>query len=162
MTVTLRPFSESDCGFILENWSGTGRIIGQNFPKERDELLRLLAEWDTKTYNSTYFEMFAIVANGALVGNISLYDKGGGRASFGIAVDALCHRRGIAYAAVSQLLGYAVSLGYKFIVSSARADNTASVKLHEKCGFANLGKFKNAKGNEVYKFEISLPIHKQA
>ena len=39
----------------------------------QEQVLAMIAEWNTKLFHGRYFEMFAVLAEGEIVGTISLY-----------------------------------------------------------------------------------------
>ena len=94
--------------------------------------------------------MLAIVEDGRLVGTVSLFEHSPSCASIGPEVFARERRRGIAFSAMRILLKTASEKGYRIIQQQVRADNTASIRLHEKLGFETDGYiYKNRHGHDV-------------
>lgn len=116
-----------------------------------EETDKMLGEWDECSYQGKYFEMFAIEANGRIVGNASLMEKSEQIVSLGIEVFPNERRKGYAYQAMTQLCKLVAGKGYKIALDQIRTDNIASFKLHEKLGFGSTGNIiRNSKGNEVF------------
>ena len=139
--ITLRNFCADDCGFLAAHFRPGMR---------KSEAMALVDEWGQKRYRGAYFEMFAIVCDHAPVGWISLYDKhGDSTVGIGFEVIESEQRKGYCYQAVQLAFAYAKSLGYTAVISQVRKNNAASLRLHEKCGFAVTGECVTSRGNEA-------------
>ena len=118
--------------------------------KSMEDVLSLIHEWKTKSYNGKYFEMFAIVNDADVVGSISLFEHSPSVASIGVEIFANHRRKGYAADAMRLLLKYAMEKGYRIIQQQIRTDNAASLSLHEKLGFETDGYvYVNQKGHDV-------------
>ncbi len=129
----------------------------QLYNKSKEDILSLIHEWKTKSYNGKYFEIFAVVNNTTVVGSISLYEHSPSVASIGVEIfaDQRCH--GYAADAMRLLLTYAKEKGYRIIQQQVRTDNLPSIKLHEKLGFETDGYvYVNRKGHEIILFLKAL------
>ena len=110
-----------------------------------------------KEYKEKYFEMFAIVKNEEMVGCISLYQHSENVISCGPEIFDAYQRQGVAKEAMSLTMDIAKSKGYKVVLQQIRADNVASIALHNSLGFETDGYiYRNKKGNEVLIYLKSL------
>ena len=100
---------------------------------------RYLSQWNTRSHNGRYFEMFAVVAKSALVGFCSLAETPEGYISEGIEIYPPYRRRGYAREAVDALLLHAATLGYRQVYAQIRTNNLPSLLLHENLGFSRVG-----------------------
>lgn len=139
--ITLRHFTENDAELLQAN---------QLYNKSKEDILSLINEWKTNSYNGKYFEMFAIVNDTTVVGSISLYEHTTSVASIGVEIFADQRRHGYAANAVRLLLTYAREKGYKIIQQQVRTDNLSSIRLHEKLGFETDGYvYVNQNGHDI-------------
>ena len=139
--ITLRHFTENDAELLQAN---------QLYNKSKEEILSLINEWKTNSYNGKYFEMFAVVNDTTIVGSISLYEHSTSVASIGVEIFADQRRHGYAADAMRLLLIYAREKGYKIIQQQVRTDNRSSIRLHEKLGFETDGYvYVNKKGHDI-------------
>lgn len=125
-----------------------------------EETMRMLCEWGECSYQGKYFEMFAIEADGRVVGNASLMEHSEYIVSLGVEIFPNERRKGYAYQAMSQLCKLAAEKGYEVVLDQIRTDNIASFRLHEKLGFGSTGSIiQNSKGNEVFLYakDIAKP-----
>lgn len=139
--ITLRHFGSEDAPVLQE----------KRYPDlTLDEISEMILGWNTCEYGGRYFEMFAVVADGRPVGSISLYEHSSSAAEIGPDIFPEERKKGFAYEAMLQAIGYASEKGYRVLVQQVRADNEASIRLHEKLGFEKLDSvYRNRKGNEV-------------
>ncbi len=142
--VTLRHFTRDDADTIQE----------MMYPSiSREEIDQVLGEWTELSYQGKYFEMLAVESDGRIVGNISLFEQREHIASIGIEIFPSERRNGFAAEAMTLLCKKASGLGYEIIVDEIRADNTASLKLHEKLGFESSNHiYRNSKGHEAVRY----------
>lgn len=146
--VTLRNFDAGDRDFLAAHF-------GQGMTAEG--AMAMIGEWAQKSYKSSYFEQFAICSDSLPVGWISLYaPRKDSSVGVGFEVIEQERRKGYCYQAVQQVLEYAKTLGYKTATSQVRKNNTASIRLHEKCGFAVSGECVSARGNAVFLYRMDL------
>ncbi len=110
----------------------------------------LICDWSKKQFNGKYFEMFAIVADGKIVGTISLYQHSSEVVSIGPEVFCEYRRKGFAKEAMICACQIAKEKGFKIVSQMIRTNNAASIALHRSLGFETSGRvFTNAKGNQV-------------
>ena len=115
-----------------------------------DEIKAMFAKWGEKEYEGKYFEMFAIVKDGEIVGSISLYQHSNSVVSCGPEVFEAYRRQGIGREAMLLVMERAKNMGFKLISQQIRRNNIASIALHEKLGFeTDEHIYINKKGNEV-------------
>lgn len=114
------------------------------------EIREMFAEWNKKEYSGKYFEMFAVIGDGEIVGTISLYEHSRSVVSFGPEIFEPYRRQGIGREAMILAMETAKTKGYRIVSQQIRADNTASLSLHIRLGFETDGYvYRNRKGNEV-------------
>lgn len=122
-----------------------------------EQIENLICEWNQKTVNSKYFEMFAIVVDKIIIGTISLYEHSGEVISIGPEVFKLYRQKGYAKEAMIYALNIAKEKGYKIVSQQIRTNNAASIALHSSLGFETNGLiYTSAKGNEVAIYLKSL------
>lgn len=146
--IELRNFRDSDAEMFREKHSKH---------RPMDEIRDLFRKWNEKEYKEKYFEMFAIVKNEEMVGCISLYQHSENVISCGPEIFDAYQRQGVAKEAMSLTMDIAKSKGYKVVLQQIRADNVASIALHNSLGFETDGYvYRNKKGNEVLIYLKSL------
>ena len=146
--ISLRHFEEPDA-----------EVLRAFFPSARcqDDIISMIHDWSTLSYNGRYFEMFAIQEDATIVGSISIYERSKGIASLGIEIFAPYRRRGYAYEAMRLLMGHAKRKGFKIILQQVRNDNHASIRLHGKLGYETDGQvYENQKGHKVLIYLMPL------
>ena len=117
---------------------------------ELSAISEMIDEWNSLVCCGKYFEMFAIVSDDKIAGNVSLYEHSKTVASIGAEVIAEERRKGAASEAISLLMQYASRKRYRIILDQVRRDNTASIRLHEKLGFESDGYvYRNQRGQET-------------
>lgn len=97
-----------------------------------DEITDMFRTWNIKEYEGKYFEMFAIVKDEEIVGRISLYQHSENVISCGPEIFEGYRRQGFAKEAMMLAMDIVKSKGYKVVMQQIRADNVASVALHNK------------------------------
>ena len=139
--ITLRNFLDSDAPIFQEKHSKHLSI---------EEIRDMFRKWNVKEYEGKYFEMFAIVKDEEIVGRISLYQHSENVISCGPEIFEGYCRLGFAKEAMMLAMDIAKSKGYKVVMQQIRADNVASIALHNSLGFETDGYvYRNKKGNEV-------------
>jgi RimJ/RimL family protein N-acetyltransferase len=100
---------------------------------------------------------FFRVADGQIVGMISLYQHTADVISIGPEIFAPYRRRGYAKAALRYACEIAAEKGYRTVSQQIRTENTASIALHRSLGFETDGAaILNAKGNAVCIYQKDL------
>ena len=146
--VALRAFSASDAGVIQEKL-----MPGASLP----EVFRTIEAWDSHVHQGRHFEMYALTADGMVVGNVSLYAHTNSVASVGAEVFPEARGRGFGAEGMRRIIEIARARGYRVIQDQVRADNAASIALHEKLGFETDGYiYKNERGREVLLYLLCL------
>ncbi|MCR5379527.1 MAG: GNAT family N-acetyltransferase [Lentisphaeria bacterium] len=139
--ITLRHFTKNDAELLQAH---------QLYGKCKEDILSLINEWKTNSYNGKYFEMFAVVNDTTVVGSISLYEHTTSVASIGVEIFADQRRHGYAADAMRLLLIHAKEKGYRIIQQQVRTDNLPSIRLHEKLSFETDGYvYVNRKGHDI-------------
>lgn len=114
------------------------------------EIENLISEWNQKQVNSKYFEMFAVLSAGEIVGMISLYQHSTEVISIGPEIFEEHRKKGFAKQAMMLACSIAKEKGYKIVSQQIRTDNVASIALHSSLGFETNGlTYTNTKGNQV-------------
>jgi len=145
VVVSLRKLADADRAFIQKV-----------YPQMAEDTVKaLLYDCKEKTYQGSYFEMFAVLNEALPVGTISLYQRDDA-VSIGPEIVEAYQQKGIGYQAMLLALAYAKQIGYPKAVAQVRKNNIARIKLHEKCGYRISGDCVNSKGNAVYLFEREL------
>ena len=121
------------------------------------DLISMIDDTNAKSFNHRYFEMYVITEDDLIVGLISLYEQSASVISIGPEIFNEYRNCGYATNAMKIALEIARSNGYKIVFQQIRADNTASIRLHEKLGFETDGIiYKNRKQNDVYIYLKSI------
>ena len=110
----------------------------------------MFAKWEEKVYADKYFEMFAVIKDGEIVGSISLYQLSKSIVSCGPEVFKNYRKQGIGRDAMLLVMDIAKNMGYKVVSQQIGRNNAASIALHKKLGFeTDEYIYKNRKGNDV-------------
>ena len=146
--VTLRQFSALDAGVVREQ-------MMPDAPME--EVLQTIQAWGSNAYQGKYFEMLALTVDDTIVGSVSLYAHTNRIASVGVEVFPGERGRGYATEGMRRIIETAKMRGYQVIQDQVRADNGASIALHEKLGFETDGYiYRNAKDRKVLIYLLCL------
>ena len=149
-SISIRHFSDGDADTVRAN---------QYPDMEKDAIRSMIREWNAGSFDGRYFEMFAVLRDGEIVGSVSLAEHTKSVASIGAEIYPAFRRRGFAYEANLLLFDRAKQLGYKVIQNQVRTDNAASIRLNEKSGFeSDWYVYKNRKDHPVYLFLYYSPI----
>ena len=101
--------------------------------------------------------LFVRPSDGRIVGYVSLYERGRTTASVGAEIIPCERGKGAASEALALLTRYASEQGYRVLLDQIRADNKASVRLHEKLGFETDGYvYTNQRGHEVLLYVMAI------
>ena len=146
--ISLRPFTAHDAAGIRQN----------QYPEiPISDIQRMIAEWETRSYQGKRFEMYAITANDVVVGSVSLYERTKSIASVGVEVYPSERRKGYASEGMKLFVDRAKALGYRVILNQVRTDNEPSIILHKHLGSETDGTvYRNAKGNDVFLYLFCL------
>ncbi|MEU2064463.1 GNAT family N-acetyltransferase [Streptomyces sp. NPDC013455] len=96
-----------------------------------------------------------VLADGRVVGSTAVYGEAGGR-EVTYWIDRACWGRGVATAALRALLA---EVPERPLYARAAADNTASLRVLEKCGFRETARargFANGRGEEIEEVVLRL------
>ena len=139
--VTLRRFTRDDAKRLRDK---------QAPDMTEDELKALIDEYNRGSWRGKRFEMLAVVADGDVVGSVSLMEHSRSAVSLGPEIFPAERRKGYAGEAMRLALERAAELGFRVVLQQVLTDNEASRRLHEKLGFESDGYvYRNAKGREV-------------
>ena len=115
-----------------------------------NEIKTMIAKWNEKVHAGKYFEMFAVIKDGELVGMISLYQLSKSVVSCGPEVFEGFRKQGLGREAMLLAMDIAKNKGYRVVSQQIGRNNAASLALHNKLGFeTDQYIYKNKKGNEV-------------
>lgn len=139
--VVLRHFLEQDAGFVCENLYSDLTIDGA---------VAMIHEWNSGVHQGRYFEMFAVLSGDDIVGYASLLENSHSTVSAGIEILRTEQNKGFGTQALVTLIDLAASKGYRIMFNQVRADNLASIRLHEKMGFeSDKYIYRNQKNKEI-------------
>ena len=139
--VVLRHFLEQDAGFICGNVYPDLTIDGA---------AAMIREWNSGVHQGKYFEMFAVLSGDDIVGYASLLEHSHSTVSAGIEILITDQNKGFGAQTLATLIDLAVSKGYRIMFDQVRADNLASIRLHEKLGFeSDKYIYRNRKNKEI-------------
>ena len=151
--VLLRPISDSDAEVLLR-WA-PDRLEGYSLPCEEEGLRCMIRDWNAGLIQNKIFAMYLIIADGNAAGLLSLFEEGEAM-SVGVSVAAELRRRGYAEAAVCAAKDCVKRMGFVALTAQNCAENTASIALCKKCGFVNIGRGVNRKGNKVFYWRAEI------
>lgn len=117
---------------------------------------KMLAESLAKNHEGKYFQLFAVMDDTLCVGFVSLYETAPGEISCGPEIKPQYRQQGYGYLAVRAALEQATQMGYTMAIAQIRQDNTASIALHQKLGFALCRFYTNKNGHPVSEFSKPL------
>ena len=139
--ISTRPFGEQDVEILQNNYAPV---------MSTDDILDMIHEWNSKTYNGKYFEMFAVISDQAVVGLISLYEHSKSVAGIGPSIFEKYRRHGYAAEAISLMETYAKEKGYRILQQQVSTSNIPSRAMHSKLGYeTDEYVYKNKKGEDV-------------
>lgn len=139
--ILLRNFTNDDAEVFQQN---------QKMNISLAEIKVMFAKWGEKVHAGKYFEMFAVVKNGEIVGSISLYQLSKSVVSCGPEVFEAYRKQGIGREAMLLAMDIAKNKGYKLVSQQIGRNNAASIALHNKLGFeTDEYIYRNKKGIEV-------------
>lgn len=146
--IVLRHFVLRDAAVVQE----------KRYPaKARAEIEQLIREWNEKTRCGRRFAMLAIVHDDEIVGVCSWFEHSKSVVSFGVDVWEGERKKGYAFMALTQLEKCVREKGFAIVQDQVRADNVASIRLHEKLQFETDGYvYRNQKGGKVLLFLKAL------
>ena len=121
------------------------------------EIKSMICDWNKLEFQGRYFEMFAIVNDDQIVGEISLYQLSESVISIGLEVFLKFQRQGLGKQAAILALQICKSKGYKIVCNQVLSDNSPSIALNKSLGFeTDMYRYKNQKDKEVYLFLKSI------
>ena len=145
--ITLRRFAIEDAPYLQDRYSSLSR----------EQIEEMISEWNSGRFDGKYFEMFAIISGGRIVGTISLYEHSSEVVSIGPEVFEPYRKNGYGKEAMLKACRIAADREYKIVSQQIRTDNAASIALHLSLGFETSGAvYTNAKGNQVAIYLKSL------
>lgn len=145
--VLLRHFTAADADVLQRYYS--------NMPLA--EIQKTIGEWNRLVFNGKYFEMFAVVFDGQVVGMLSLFELSGSVISVGEEIFSDFRRKGFGEKAVLLALKICKEKGYKIACNQTGSGNLASISMQKKLGFETDGYgYINKKGQEVFLFLKAL------
>ena len=94
--------------------------------------------------------MFAVLSRDDIIGYASLLEHSHSTVSAGIEILRTEQNKGFGAQTLATLIDLAVSKGYRIMFDQVRADNLASIRLHEKLGFeSDKYIYRNRKNKEI-------------
>ncbi|MGW0907674.1 GNAT family N-acetyltransferase [Streptomyces sp. NPDC002853] len=148
MDVSLRPVHDSDLPVFYRQMNDpeSSHLAAFTSPRTADRTL-FEAHWK-KLRESAGIVVRTVLADGDVVGNVSVYGEPGER-EVTYWIDRYYWGRGLATAALRQLLA---EVPERPLYARAAADNVGSLRVLEKCGFrvtARASGFAHARGEEI-------------
>ncbi len=139
----LRRFTQDDAPDVLANWAGDGRVtrwLTWQTQTELSETQEMVDAWcegyeDDNCYN------WAIELDGRVIGSVSVeaFASRSGWCSLGYALGTAWQGKGLMTEAVGAVCAYLFETGFHRIEIEHAADNPASGRVAEKCGFEKEG-----------------------
>ena len=146
--VKLRHFIHDDANVLQQ-------FLYENMPIK--EIQNMICDWSKYEYQGKYFEMFAIIHGGNIVGTVSLFEQSDNVVSIGEEVFSAYQRQGFGKKAMNIVLEIAKDKGYKIVLQQVRSNNIPSIAMHQSLGFeTDRYAYINKKGNEVFLFVKAL------
>lgn len=144
--LTLRPFHASDAEQAFENWMGDPAVTHYlTWEPHQDAAFTrgLLAAWEEEAKSpETYHWAIVWKESGEAVGDISVVaaDMRSESASVGYCLSRRLWGRGVMTEALSRVVGFLFGeVGFYRIEAKHAAENAASGRVMEKCGFQKEG-----------------------
>ena len=132
-------------------------VLAERCGMSGSETREMIGRSEAGSFEGRFFEMYAVVSGGQIVGLISLYGTEPSAVSIGPEIFEEYRGRGLAKAAMREAMEIARSKGFGTVRQQIRCDNAASIALHRGLGFKTDGAvFKNRKQNDVCFFVKSL------
>ncbi len=123
----------------------------------QEDVRRMIGEWERFEYLGKYFEMFAVVSDGKIVGELSIYEHSASVVSIGLEIFADFQGQGFGKQAIAEALPICKRRGFKIVCDQVRTDNEPCIALHKGMGFeSDMYCYKNQKGHDVYLFLKAL------
>ena len=146
--IFLRNFEKEDASYLYEcGFSGLSK----------EQIESQICDWTKKEFNGKYFEMFAVISDGKIVGTVSLYQHSSEVISIGPEIFDEHRRKGFAKETMKRACQIAKDKGFKIVSQQIRCENVASIALHSSLGFETSGHvFTNDKGNQISIYLKSL------
>ena len=146
--VTLRHFRYDDAT-VLQQFSYANMPI--------KDIQSMIYDWNKCECQGKYFEMFAIIHDGNIVGTVSLSEHSDNVVSIGEEVFSAYQSQGFGKKAMDIALEIAKEKGYKIVLQQVRSNNIPSIAMHQSLGFeTDRYAYINKKGNEVFLFVKAL------
>ncbi|MEU5436346.1 GNAT family N-acetyltransferase [Streptomyces sp. NPDC020719] len=153
-TVVLREVRDSDLPLFFGQMSDPESVLMAAFgPEDPTDRARFDAHWARIRTSDTLIR--TVLADGEVAGHAAVYGPPDER-EVTYWVDRAHWGRGIASAALSALVALAPQ---RPLHARAAADNAASIRVLEKCGFVIVGRdrgFANARGAEIDEVVLTL------
>lgn len=142
--VKLRNFAIEDAEILRQE---------QHHNMSIEEIEGMICDWNKLEYKGKYFEMFAIVENERIVGELSLYQISDSVISIGLEIFSNFQRQGFGKQAVFLALQICQKKGYKIACNQVLSDNFPSIALNKSLGFeTDMYRYINQQGKEVFLF----------
>ena len=142
--VKLRNFTLGDAEVLRQE---------QHHNMSIEEIKSMICDWNKLIFKGKYFEMFAIVENDKIVGELSLYQLSDSVISIGLEVFLKFQRQGFGKQAATLALQICKNKGYRIVCNQVLSDNAPSIALNKSLGFeTDMYRYKNQKGKEVFLF----------
>ena len=138
--ITLNPITHKD----LEKLDGLSYANMSSSKKTE-----MINASEKENYNGKFFKFLLIEADGKTVGCINILGHSKSVVSIAPEIKVNFREKGYAKQAKLKAIEYVKLLGYKIEYAGIKADNFASIRLHESLGFEYVQDFFSINGNEL-------------
>ena len=137
MKVEIRPMTEAD-------WPDVSRIYQQGMDTNRATFQVKCPAWEEWNRSHLANCRFVAVSEGCVIGWVALSGVSSrcvyaGVAELSVYIDSAAQGKGVGSALLNAQIHAAEQTGYWMLQSGIFEDNTASIRLHERCGFRLVG-----------------------
>ena len=146
-SVSLRSFVQEDVPLLKQ-------YLYPN--KSKKDLSALVSEWNSRQYEGKYCEFFALTADEAVVGYVSLFERTPDSVSVGAHIFPGFRGKTYGTQGVLNAMEIAREKGYAFATARVRKTNTPSLRLCKTVGFVPVGEDLTPEGREVFVFRCNL------
>lgn len=157
----LKPVSEKHLVTLLMIYNNKNnmRLIPNGHKQWTHEELK--AKYQSLKQTEGY-GIFAVVlkGNNQLIGEAGWFDSFNNKneAELGYIIDEAFWNMGYGTEICNLLINQGFNHGFQTIIARMYAQNTASVKLSEKCGMSRFATFHDKKGNQAYEYRLDSPF----
>ena len=127
--ITLRKHTLRDVPALMKLYPDLDEAAAQS----------LVEEWNAEQYRGNPFLMLAVTEDNELIGYVNLLAKTAQEVHIGLEIYSPYRGKGFGTLALQKALTLAHEMGYHKAIDLVRKENAASLRIHEKLGFAIVG-----------------------